>query len=186
MYLLALGLLLRDVALELVVDLGVQVAQRVVLELALDPVDAEPVRERRVDVERLLRDVALPLRRQVLQRPHVVGAVGELDQDDADVARHREDHLAEVLRLLLLAAGEVDLADLGDAVDQRRRSRRRTRLDLSSVVSVSSTVSCRRPVTMLGTSSLRSAIRLATSTGWMKYGSPDCRFWPLCTSREKS
>ena len=27
----------------------------------------------------------------------------ELDQDDADVARHREQHLAEVLRLLLLA-----------------------------------------------------------------------------------
>ena len=47
--------------------------------------------------------VALALRRQVVERPHVVRAVGELDQDDADVARHREDHLAEVLGLLLLA-----------------------------------------------------------------------------------
>ena len=51
-------------ALQLVVDLRVEEAERVVLELALDPVDAEAVRERRVDVERLLRDLALALRRR--------------------------------------------------------------------------------------------------------------------------
>ena len=115
---LALRLLLGDVALELVVDFRVQVAQRVVLQLALHPVDAEAVRQRRVDVEGFLGDVVLALGRQRVERAHVVGAVGELDQDDADVARHGEDHLAEVLRLLLLAAAEADLADLGDAVDQ--------------------------------------------------------------------
>jgi hypothetical protein len=32
----------------------------------------------------------------------VVGAIGELHQNHADVLRHRDDHLAEVLRLLLL------------------------------------------------------------------------------------
>ena len=78
------------------------------------------MRERRVDVERLLRDLRLPLRREVRECPHVVGAVGELDQDHADVARHGEEHLPEVLRLLLLARRDVDLADLRDAVDQRR------------------------------------------------------------------
>ena len=128
--LLALGLALRDAALQLVVDLGMEEAQRVVLQVRLDPVDAEPVRERRVDVERLLRDVHLPLRRQVAEGPHVVSAVGELDQDDADVARHREQHLAEVLRLLLLARGEVDLADLGDPVDQARDLGAEVLLDL--------------------------------------------------------
>jgi hypothetical protein len=98
----------------------VQVAERVVLELALDPVDAEAVRERRVDVERLLRDLGLALRLEGAERPHVVRAVGELHEDDADVARHREQHLPEVLGLLLLARGEADLADLRDAVDERR------------------------------------------------------------------
>ena len=182
---LALGLLLRDVALELVVDLGVQVAQRVVLELALHPVDAEAVRQRRVDVERLLRDLVLPLGRQVSERAHVVRAVGELDQDDADVARHREEHLAEVLRLLLLAAGEVDLADLGDAVDQRRRSRCRTApRSASSVVSVSSTVSCSSPVTTLGTSSRRSAMMLATSNGVDQVGLARLALLPCGPRRE--
>ena len=42
-------------------------------------------------------------RRQVLDRAHVVQAVGELDEDDAQVARHRQQHLAEVLGLLRLA-----------------------------------------------------------------------------------
>ena len=44
-------------------------------------------------------------------------AVGELDEDDADVVDHREQHLAEVLRLPLLARRERDGADLGDALD---------------------------------------------------------------------
>jgi hypothetical protein len=77
------------------------------------------VGDRRVDVDRLLGDLALALGGQVVERAHVVGAVGELDQDDADVARHGQHHLAEVLRLLLFAAVEIHLADLGDAVDQR-------------------------------------------------------------------
>ena len=53
-----------------------------------------------------------------LERAHVVQAVGQLDEDDAHVARHREQHLAEVLRLRVLQRGELDAVDLGDAVDQ--------------------------------------------------------------------
>ena len=44
-------------------------------------------------------------------------AVGELDQDDADVVDHREQHLPEVLGLPLLAGGEPDRADLRDPFD---------------------------------------------------------------------
>ena len=44
-------------------------------------------------------------------------AVGELDQDHAQVAHHRQQHLAEVLGLRFLAALELDLIELGDAID---------------------------------------------------------------------
>ncbi len=94
-------------------------------------IDAEAVRERGVDVERLLRDVGLAFGREVRERPHVVGAVRELDEDDADVARHRDDHLAEIIGLRLGAALEIDLTDLGDAVDERRDLGPEDRLDLS-------------------------------------------------------
>ena len=50
-------------------------------------------------------------------------AVGELDEDDADVLRHRDDHLAVVLGLGLLAALEADPRQLRDALDEDARSR---------------------------------------------------------------
>ena len=58
------------------------------------------------------------LRLHVLERAHVVHAVGELHEQDADVARYGDEQLAEVLRLLGLLGDEVEAADLGEAVDQ--------------------------------------------------------------------
>ena len=43
--------------------------------------------------------------------------VGELDQQYADVAGHRHDHLADVLRLLLLTAAEGERVQLREPVD---------------------------------------------------------------------
>ena len=45
-------------------------------------------------------------------------AIGELDQDDADIARHRHHHLAEVFGLLFGFAAELNLRELGHAFDQ--------------------------------------------------------------------
>ena len=53
-----------------------------------------------------------------VHRAHVVEPVGELDEDDADVARHRQQHLAERLGLRLLARREAQLVELGEAVDE--------------------------------------------------------------------
>ena len=44
-------------------------------------------------------------------------AVGELDDDDADIGDHGEEHLADVLGLVIFAVGELDLVELGDAFD---------------------------------------------------------------------
>ena len=132
---LRLGQLLRDRPLELlddalgdaplVLDLGLErlVGDRLegaegrLLELVLHLAHPQPVGDRGVDVERLLGDAPPALLRQVVDRPHVVLAIGELDEDDADVVHHRQQHLAEVLGLAGLARGERDGADLGDALD---------------------------------------------------------------------
>jgi len=89
-----------------------------VFQLALDLPDAEAVGERRIDVERLARDLAPLDLGQGVERAHVVQAVGKLDEDHAKVLRHRDHHLADVLRLLLLVRAQRDPAQLGDAVDQ--------------------------------------------------------------------
>ena len=118
--LLAVGAALGDHRLDLVVLARVQRLEREVLELPLERVDAEPVRERRVDLERLARLLHLLLAAEVLDRAHVVEPVGELDQDDPDVLGHRDDHLPVVLGLGVLAALELDPRQLRDALDEVR------------------------------------------------------------------
>ena len=116
---LAVGAPVGDHRLDLGVLARVQDLEREILELPLERVDAEAVRERRVHLERLLRLAHLRLLALVLDRPHVVEPVGELDQDDADVLRHRDDHLPVVLGLRLLAALEGRAGQLRDALDHR-------------------------------------------------------------------
>ena len=118
--LLAVGAALADHRLDLLVLTRVQRREGEVLELPLELVDPEPVRERCIDLERLLALLHLLLLAQVLDRAHVVQAVGELDQDHAHVLRHRDDHLAVVLSLRLLAALELNPRQLGDALDELR------------------------------------------------------------------
>ena len=117
---LAIGAALGDHRLDLLVLARMQRLEREILELPLERVDAEAVRERRVDLERLLRLLDLLLLAEVLDRAHVVQPVRELDQDHADVLGHRDDHLAVVLRLRLLAALELDPRQLRDALDEPR------------------------------------------------------------------
>ena len=76
---------------------------RTLLQLRADPLDAEAVGQGRIDLHRLARDPRLLLRRHMVQRPHVVEAIGELHQEHPDVLAHRQEHLAKALGLLLLA-----------------------------------------------------------------------------------
>ena len=100
------------------VAVGVEVLEGKVLEFLVDAVEPEPVGDRRVDIQRFARDALAPAVVDRIQRAHVVKPVGELDQDHAYVARHRQQHFAEILRLRLFLGFEFDLVELGNAVDQ--------------------------------------------------------------------
>src|SRR5262245_3379468 len=115
---LALETALGDALLEIQVVARVEAAEGEILELRLHLGHAEPVGQGRVDVERLLRDLPGTVGRQVLEGAHVVETIGELDHEHAQVARHRHQHLPEILGLALLARREGELADLRDAVDE--------------------------------------------------------------------
>ena len=89
--------------------IGIKLGEGKVFELILHAVHADPLGQWRVDVHRLARDAPpLVLAFDEVQRLHVVQTVGELDQEDANVFRHCEDKLAEILRLLGLVGLQFD------------------------------------------------------------------------------
>src|ERR1019366_5331839 len=106
-----------DGGADLLVSDGVEKFETEVFEFAANLAHAETVRDGGVNFERLAGDFLLALVIQMLEGAHVVEAVGELDEDDADVVDHGQHHFAEVLGLGLFPGGEIDLADLGDALD---------------------------------------------------------------------
>ena len=96
----------------------VQRTEAQILQFGLHQIHAQPLRDRRVDLQRLAGDAGARLGALRAQRAHVVQTVGEFDQDHAQVARHRQHHLAETFRGGFLAILELQLVQLGDAFDQ--------------------------------------------------------------------
>lgn len=91
-----------------------------VLELHAHGVHAQAVGDRRVDFQGFLGDAPALFAGEHFEGAHVVQAVGQLDQDHADVAGHGHGHLLEVLGLGLGLGLEVHLGQLADPVDQFR------------------------------------------------------------------
>ena len=162
---LAVCALVGDHRLDLRVLPRVERLEREVLELPLERVDAEPVRERRVHLERLAGLLRLLLLPEVLDRPHVVEAVGELDEDDADVLRHRDDHLPVVLGLRLLTALERDPGQLRDALDELGDLGPNSARISSTSAPLSSTTSCMSAAAIVCSSRWSSAQMRATPSG---------------------
>ena len=104
-----LPLPLSQPAVQLLVLLGVQVHERRVLELRLERPQSHAVREWREYVEGLPAYLFLLLRFHVGQSPHVVQSVGELDDDDAIVVRHGDEHLSQILGLFVGVIREREL-----------------------------------------------------------------------------
>ncbi len=115
--LLALGRPGRHHLLDLGVALRVQRGEGQVLQLPADLLDPEAVGQRRVDVEGLLGGAPLLPLGHDGQGPHVVQPVGQLDQQDAPVVGHGDEHLADGGRLLRLLGVELEPVQLGHPVD---------------------------------------------------------------------
>ena len=100
----------------------VKVLKRELLQLSVGLIQPQAVGDGRVDVERFAGDALALVGRHGQHGAHVVQPVGQLDEDDAHVTRHRQQHLAKRLGLVLLAGAELQTLKLGQPVHQFGRS----------------------------------------------------------------
>ena len=105
-----------DLGDDLAVRRGVEVPEREILEFATDLPHTQAMSDGRVDVQRFLRDPLAPLVGEGVERAHVVQAVGQFDDYDANVVHHRQQHFPDAFGLALLTGIELHLAQFGDAV----------------------------------------------------------------------
>ncbi len=98
--------------------LRVELLEGEVLQLVAHLLHAHAAGQRRIDVDGLLGGAAAGLRRHVAQGAHVVQAVSQLDQQDANVVGDRQQQLAQVLGLLGFAGDEIEPLQLGQPLDQ--------------------------------------------------------------------
>ena len=113
---LALGRPLGHQAIDLVVDLGIEGFEGEFFELPLHHVHAEAMRQGSVNLQRLLGLLLRGGGGDKTPGTGVVQAVGQLDEENADVAAHGDEHLAQRLRLCGCAV--VHLVQLRHAVNE--------------------------------------------------------------------
>ena len=109
---------LLHLPVQFLVGFRLQVLKADVLHLELEGVDTESGRQRRIDVQGFLALFPYLLRGLIVDGPQVVQPVRQLDDEHADVFRHGQEHLADVLRLLFLLGLVIDVRQFGDAVHQ--------------------------------------------------------------------
>ena len=95
----------------------IEIFQRQILQLPFDALHAQAVCNRRINLHGLQRLGALFFHLHVLHGAHIVQAVCQFNQNDADILRHRNQHLAQIFDLLLFL-GIVQPAQSCDAIDQ--------------------------------------------------------------------
>ena len=93
-------------------------AEAEILQLGLELVHAQALRNRRVDLQGFQGNATARLRLHGAEGSHVVQTIGQLDQNHAQVACHRQQHLAEALGSGFLATLEVELVEFGNPVNQ--------------------------------------------------------------------
>ena len=110
--------------------LGVKRPKTILFEFLHHPANTQSMRERNVDFHRLLSDALSGFILEMLEGAHIVETVGKLDQQDSNIRRHGDQHLAEIFSLSFPNRSKFDLRDLREAFDDKSDLLAENSLDL--------------------------------------------------------
>ena len=110
------GLLFQPLDNFLIAD-WVEAFEGKILQFPFDAAHAQAMGNRRINLHGFERLIPLLALREKLECARIVQAVGQLDENDADILGHGHEHLAQILHLLLLL-GVAQHTKAGYAVHQ--------------------------------------------------------------------
>ena len=102
---------------------GFEITKRKILQFAANQTHPQSVSDRRIYVQRFAGDALLLGRIQIVQRAHVVQAVGQFHHHHPNIVDHGQQHLADILGLARFRSEQVEPADFGGAFHQARHIR---------------------------------------------------------------
>ena len=112
------------------VGFGHQGLESQILQLVAHMLHAHAPGERGIDVQRFLRHPGPLLRGHEMQGAHVVQAIRELDEQHPHILGDGQQQLAKIFRLFGALGDEIQLLELGQAIDQARDLGAEEMLDL--------------------------------------------------------
>ena len=109
-----------DFLLQFRIGFRMKIFQRNVLQFILHGIDTETVRQRRIDLQSLPRFLHNLFRFHEFDGPHVVQTVRQLDNQDADVLGHGQEHFPKALRMSHFFRVELQSAQFRNTVHEKR------------------------------------------------------------------
>ncbi len=114
----ALAALLGHHVYQTVILRRIKVAKREIFQFPFNFPHSQSMCQGCVDIKGFLRDSPLAILGQIFQRVHIVHAIRQLNQDDAEVFGHRQKHLAQILCLPLFTCLKINFTELCDPINQ--------------------------------------------------------------------
>ena len=90
------------------------------LQFTLNFLHADTFGKRRINIQRLAGNAGALFRSAEMQRAHVVQTIRQLNQQHADIFRHRQQQLAKIFRLFVVGRFLLDFCQFRQTVDNLR------------------------------------------------------------------
>ncbi len=104
---------------QFIISVRVEILQRQVLQIILDPVYPQSGGQRRIYFKGFLCYESLPVRWMKIKRAHVMESVNQFYEEYPDIGGHRQYHFSEVFRLAFQLVSKGNFAYLGQTIHKK-------------------------------------------------------------------
>ena len=103
---------------QVIINIRLHITEGQILQLPFNGIDTETMCQRRINFQCFPGNRLLLMHRHILHRAHIMQTVSQLNQYNADIARHRQKHFAVVFNLAVFLGNIFNFTQLGNTIYQ--------------------------------------------------------------------